>query len=231
MRTLLFTALALAALPLVACGGSSQGSSGRTTTSGSGSSRRAAVDDHGRCEIDDRIHEVSEYDTSGDDVPDVRRVYRRAGDPPELRLVLICREADLNGDGIKDMVRFYNDDGRPLREEVDRNFDGQIDTITYFQEGRIIRQESDENGDGRVDAKVFFNDDGTPLRAERDLAGRSTATEWRPDRWEYFENGRTVRMGTDIDGDGRVDRWDRNRDLQQATPAETVDDGDDEAEG
>ena len=27
---------------------------------------------------------------------------------------------------------------------------------------------------------------------------------------EYYENGVMVRMGTDLDGDARVDRWDRN---------------------
>ncbi len=217
MRTSIALVLALSALPIVACGGNSQPASRSTTSRRASSSSSARVtDDHGRCTVDDRQHEVSEYDTSGDGVPDVRRVFRRVGDPPLVRLVLTCREADLNGDGIKDVVRFYNDEGRPLREEADRDFDGQIDTITYFQDGRVVRQELDENGDGRVDTKIFFDDDGSPLRAERDLAGRSTATEWHPDRWEYFEHGRMVRMGTDLDGDGRVDRWDRDRDRSPA---------------
>lgn len=207
--------LALAGLVLVdasGCGGSNSGTRGSARTRGSRSTARGTnVDDRGRCEIDESQHEVSEYDTSGDEIPDVRRVFRRAGDPPVIRLVLVCREADLNGDGTKDIVRYYNEEGRPLREEADRNFDGQIDTITFFQDGRVVRQEMDTNADGRVDTKIFFDDDGQPLRTERDLAGRSTPTQWHPDRWEYFERGRMVRMGTDIDGDGRVDRWDRDR--------------------
>lgn len=166
-------------------------------------------DDQGRCSTDAPGLEVSEYDTSGDDYPDVRRVFRRVGDPPLIRLVLTCREADLNADGIKDVVRHYNEEGRPLREEADRDFDGTMDTITFFQNGRIMRQEQDSNGDGRVDTKIFY-ERGRVLRTERDLAGRSTASEWHPDRWEYFEDGRMVRMGTDVDGDGTVDRWDRN---------------------
>jgi hypothetical protein len=202
--------LALAPVSLGACGGNDQ----RRTTARRRATRPTSpgehVDDRGRCETNGADREVSEYDTSGDEVPDVRRVFRRAGDPPLIRLVLTCREADLNGDGTKDVVRYYNDEGRPLREEADRNFDGQIDTITFFQDGRIVRQEIDGNADGRVDMKLFFDDDGQPLRSERDLAGRSTPTQWHPDRWEYFERGRMVRMGTDIDGDGRVDRWDRD---------------------
>jgi hypothetical protein len=201
------------ALSVVACGGSQQPSSrGTRRRAASPTSPGERVDDRGRCETEGTDREVSEYDTSGDEIPDVRRVFRRAGTPPLVRLVLTCREADLNGDGTKDVVRHYNDEGRPLREEADRNFDGQIDTITFFQDGRIVRQEVDSNADGRVDLKIFFGDRGEPLRAERDLAGRSTATQWRPDRWEYFEDGRMVRMGTDIDGDGRVDRWDRDHD-------------------
>lgn len=208
--------LALGPVALSACGGNQQTRSTARRRATRPTSPGENIDDRGRCETDGTDREVSEYDTSGDEVPDVRRVFRRAGDPPLIRLVLTCREADLNGDGTKDVVRYYNDEGRPLREEADRNFDGQIDTITYFQDGRIVRQEMDENADGRVDMKVFFDDNGQALRAERDLAGRSTPTQWHPDRWEYFERGRMVRMGTDIDGDGRVDRWDRDHERSPA---------------
>jgi hypothetical protein len=218
-RSLLLAITALAMLclaPVSACGGNNQRRSTARRRAARPTTPGERVDDRGRCETEGTDREVSEYDTSGDEIPDVRRVFRRAGDPPLIRLVLTCREADLNGDGTKDVVRHYNDEGRPIREEADRNFDGQIDTITFFQDGRIVRQEVDENADGRVDMKVFFDDNGQPLRAERDLAGRSTPTQWHPDRWEYFERGRMVRMGTDIDGDGRVDRWDRDHDRAPA---------------
>jgi hypothetical protein len=159
-------------------------------------------------------HEVSEYDTSGDAKPDVRKVFLRVGEGTLARLVLICRESDLNADGNKDVVRYYSDEGRPLREESDRNFDGRMDEITVFQEGQILRQEFDNTNDGKVDTKIFF-DKGKALRAERDLNGRSSAERWQPDRWEYFEEGRMVRMGTDLDGDGKVDRWDRDMNLRR----------------
>ena len=179
------------------------------------------ADDGGRCEADAPNREVSEYDTSGDDYPDVRKVFMTVGEGRLARLILICREADLNGDGTKDVVRYYNDEGRPLREEADRDFDGQMDEITFFERGRIVRKEMDTNGDGRVDSKVFYGT-GRPLRAERDMAGRSTAQQWSPDRWEYYEDGRMVRMGTDLDGDGRVDRWDRDAAWQRAREEEAA---------
>ena len=217
------------------CGGSNEESDRRTGSRSramEGSSR--PDDDQGRCDTDAGDREVSEYDTSGDDYPDVRRVFRRVGTAPLIRLILTCREADLNGDGIKDVVRYYNDEGRPLREEADRDFDGTMDSITFYQDGRIVRQEQDSDADGRVDTKIFF-ERGRTVRTERDLAGRSTPTNWQPDRWEYFEDGRMVRMGTDLDGDGNVDRWDRdsvwNEERRAADNQDTIDEAVDTTPG
>jgi hypothetical protein len=154
-------------------------------------------------------YEVSEYDTSGDNTPDVRKLFKVMGEGTLARLVLVCREADLNGDGRKDIVRLYTDEGSPRREEADRNFDGRIDEITHFASGRIALQELDTTGDGMIDTRIFY-EEGQPVRAERDMASRSTADQWRPDRWEYYAEGRTVRIGADLDGDGKVDRWDRD---------------------
>jgi hypothetical protein len=136
-------------------------------------------------------------------------VFERVGDVNNRRMAMICREVDVNGDGKKDVVRIYDEDGHPLREDSDRNFDGKFDLFTTYQNGEVVLQEFDDNFDGRIDSKVFFSG-GQPVRAERDLAGRSTQSQWRPDRWEYFENGKLVRMGTDVDGDMRVDHWDRD---------------------
>lgn len=182
------------------------------------------------CDATKPNYEVSEYDTSGDDTPDVRKVFLRLGEGVLARLVLVCRESDLNADGRKDVVRYYSDEGKPLREEADRNFDGKMDEVTFFQEGQILRQEFDSTHDGKVDTKIYF-DAGKPLRAERDLKARSTAERWQPDRWEYYEDGRVVRMGTDVDGDGKVDRWDRDMsirrgpDLGDTSPGNSTTDG------
>ena len=219
---------------LLACGGNRTNNRQTRTANNAPEQRVSAMrgselpeDDRGRCTTEGENLEVSEYDTSGDDHPDVRRVFRRIGRRTSARLILICREVDLNGDGIKDVVRHYNDEGRPLREEADRDFDGVTDIILFFQNGRIVRREVDTNHDGRVDQKLFY-ESGRLIRTERDIAGRSTATSWRPDRWEYFENGRMVRMGTDLDGDGTVDRWDRDAEWHREQQEEQTDDAVDE---
>lgn len=165
--------------------------------------------DGGRCVPDGPGYEVTEYDTSGDNTPDVRKLFKTMGQGSLARLVLVCREADLNGDRRKDIVRLYTDEGRPMREEADRDFDGRIDEVTRFTNGRVSLREIDTNGNGVIDTKIFF-EGGQPVRAERDLANRSTKGQWQPDRWEYYADGRTVRIGSDLDGDGKVDRWDRD---------------------
>lgn len=202
--------LILMSLLVAGCGpAASTTNSGNTSASFGGETVNRPSDDRGRCETEGSDLEVSEYDTSGDNHPDVRKVYRRLGDGADANLILICREADLNNDGIKDVFRYYNDEGRPLREEADRNFDGELDEQLFFENGRVVRVERDTDYNGSLDTKIFY-EGGQPVRGERDMAGRSTPNNWRPDRWEYYEQGQLIRMGTDLDGDGQVDRWDRD---------------------
>ena len=215
-----YALICLVSLALVGCGSksaepvTSPGSTGVEVSTG------GEVSDAGRCMPPGPGYEVTEYDTSGDDVPDVRKLFKTMGEGSLSRLVLVCREADLNGDRRKDIVRFYTDEGRPMREEADRDFDGQIDEITHFTEGRVSLQELDSTGNGLIDTKILY-EGGQPVRAERDMASRSTPSEWKPDRWEYFVDGHTVRIGTDVNGDGKVDRWDRDEEkLRKSALAE-----------
>jgi len=201
--------LCLLGLAVMGCGSkdpkpvTSPGTEQSETTSG------GEVADGGRCMPDGPGYEVSEYDTSGDTTPDVRKLFKTMGEGSLARLVLVCREADLNGDRRKDIVRLYTDEGRPMREEADRDFDGRIDKVTEYSNGRVSLQEIDTSGNGMIDTRIIY-EGGQPVRAERDMKNRSTVTQWRPDRWEYYIDGRTVRIGTDVDGDGKVDRWDRD---------------------
>jgi hypothetical protein len=202
---------------LSACGASKQA---QTDTAKQSAAAQASLVGSGdpRCNAAQKGREVSEYDTSGDGVADVRKVFSRLGEAGTGRLVMICREADVNRDGKKDVVRIYSDEGQPLREDADRNFDGKMDQITTYQSGEIVVQQFDDNFDGRYETKVFYQA-SRPVRAEQDISGRSTAEQWRPDRWEYFDGGKLVRMGTDLDGDTRVDHWDRDAAWKRAQEA------------
>ena len=57
--------------------------------------------------------------------------------------MLLCREIDTNLDGIKDVVRTFNEKGEPLHEEADTNYDGKIDDWMNFVDGRIAEEDVD----------------------------------------------------------------------------------------
>jgi hypothetical protein len=184
-------------------------------------------EDRSRCDASRPGRTQSEYDTNGDGIPDVRKVYEVSGEGAEIRSTLVCREVDLDHDGTKDMFRFYNAEGRTLREEEDRDFDGRIDVITFFDRGEVVRRELDTNRDGQVDMRVFYRE-RRPYRAERELNSNNDAS-FRADYWEYYDaRGQIVRIGWDYNGDERADQWDRtDRVTPNAPTGEVAGDGED----
>jgi hypothetical protein len=97
--------------------------------------------------------------------PDVARIYLRNPDghgPP----VLSCREVDLNGDGRKDVLVYYDSEGRKQREEFDHDFDGLADVKSFYEQGRLVRQDIDLNHDGKADLVQYF-DGGKVVRVEQ----------------------------------------------------------------
>jgi len=206
-RHLLIAGTLLAALAAGSCG------NGATATAGGPGMpinvRRGAdgrvIDDGSLCEWKGRNDvEVSETAGTGSIQPNVRRVYKVFGSGASRRKVLICREVDTNLDGLKDVVRTYNDEGQSKEERADTNYDGKLDTWNYFAGGRIAEERLDKNYDGEPDEwKVYHK--GKLIRIKRD-----TDFNKKPDVWEMFRKGRLERMGVDLDGDERVDRWDHD---------------------
>jgi len=195
---------------MLALGCSSTGTTARRLVlrNATGLQTATAREDRSRCDATRPGRTSSEYDTNSDGVTDVRKVFQTVGEASEVHSVLVCREVDLNHDGSKDVFRFYNDEGRTLREEEDRDFDGRIDVITYFEGGDVVRRESDTNADGMVDMRLYYRDH-RPFRAERELQADSSP-DFHADYWEFFDTrGNVVRIGWDYDHDGRADQWDR----------------------
>jgi hypothetical protein len=169
-----------------------------------------SADDRSRCEWKGRQdREASETAGSGSITPNIRRVYQVTGMGEERRKVLVCREIDTNFDGIKDVVRWYNDHGESLHEEADSNYDGRIDTWITFTKGHLAEVRTDSNGDGRPDEWKSYSS-GKLARIKRDQNG-----DGRPDTWEIYQDGKLERMGVDLDGDERVDRWDHDNELRR----------------
>ncbi len=169
---------------------------------------RHGAEDRSNCDFRGRNdREVIETTGPGAIQPNIRRVFAIVGEGEDTRRVLLCREVDTNLDGVKDVVRLYNDRGEAVSEHADTNQNGQIDTWITFSRGRIARVAVDTNADGKPNQTRYYVD-GKLSRIQRD-----TNHSGKPDVWEIYENGRLQRMGVDLDGDGQVDRWDRDEAL------------------
>ncbi len=170
-----------------------------------------SIDDQSKCEWRGRQdRDVVETAGPGSVMPNVRRVFAIVGQGQDRQRILVCREIDSNLDGAKDVVRKYNDKGDALFEEADTNHDGRIDTWLVFTKGRIAEEKQDRNYDGNPDEWTYYSA-GRVTRAKRD-----TNADGKPDIWEmYSSNGSLERMGVDVDGDERVDRWDYDSDVRR----------------
>ncbi len=104
-----------------------------------------------------------EIDLDVDGRPEVFNYYEESSSGR----VLVRKEVDLNKDGRVDVRSYYDQDGRLTREEMDGDFDGQIDWVDHYVNGERGRSEVDTDYDGVFDLFKFFGD-GRLLRKERD---------------------------------------------------------------
>jgi hypothetical protein len=171
-----------------------------------------SIDDQSKCEWRGRQdRETTETAGPGAIMPNVRRVYAIVGTGVDRQRVLVCREIDTNLDGVKDVVRKYNDKGESLFEEADANYDGRVDTWLTFSKGHLAEAKLDTDFDGNPDEWDYYSG-GKISRIKRD-----TNHDGKPDRWEiYGSDGKLERMGVDVDNDERVDRWDVDTDVRRA---------------
>lgn len=139
---------------------------------------------------------LAEVDIDNNGAADVFNYYRERETAPRL---LVKKEIDLNRDTRIDVTSFYDDSGVLTREEMDGDFDGRVDWIDHYQNGRRVLSEVDTEFDGSFDLFKYF-EKGEIARKERD-----TNSDGKVDYWEYFEGGQVQKVGRDIDGDGQMD--------------------------
>jgi hypothetical protein len=203
---------------LVGCGG--QAPAAKAAPGGSGDPGHWPADDQSMCERfvhwrENAELEASETEGPGSIRPNVRRIFKPVGDPDNRRTIVICREIDTNLDGIKDVVRTFNEKGEPLHEEADTNFDGRVDSWVNFSGGRIAEEDVDTTlSAGRPNVWQFYVD-GELSRVRRNTHCASGA----PDTWEIYSHDQLERIGIDSTCDGHVDRWDRDQELLAAEEA------------
>jgi hypothetical protein len=206
-------------LASAACGGGPKASS--NAPGGSSDPRHWPADDRSLCEM--FVHwksspqfEVSDTVGPGSIRPNIRRVFKAVGEREDRHTVLLCREIDTNLDGIKDVVRTFNEKGEPLHEEADTNYDGRVDDWVNFADGRIAEEDIDTTLQaGRPNVWKFYLD-GELSRVRRN----THCASGKPDTWEIYFKNRLERVGNDTSCDGHVDRWDRDAQLMAQEEAQ-----------
>ena len=167
------------------------------------------INDQSRCDMRAADRESSETAGPGNVLPNVRRVWQVVGTGDDRHKVRVCREIDTNFDGIKDVVRTYNERGESLHEEADSNFDGKIDTWITFSKGRLAEMKVDTNYDGKPDEWKSYTG-GLLSKVKRDTNGDD-----KVDVWEIYRQGKLERMGVDLNADEQVDRWDHDNEQRR----------------
>lgn len=143
-------------------------------------------------------------------VPEIGRsgpretVDRNADGRPDLWVYLepdgARREVlDENYDGRPDRIRTYNRARKLARVEEDLDGNGEMETISLFEGGEIVRKRADENGDGVTDSWSFY-EAGQLVRHEVDRN-----SDGFRDLLLLYAKGQLVREEEDGNGDGRPD--------------------------
>ena len=98
------------------------------------------------------------------DIKILRSEARKAGSGRPVSLI----ELDKNKDGKIDGTMLLDDKGAKLFEELDFNYDGEMDDFCFYSGGVLIREEIDTNFDGFIDMWVYLLKGVYVERYERD---------------------------------------------------------------
>lgn len=108
---------------------------------------------------------------------------------------------DKNFDGEVDFIRYY-EDGKLVRVEGASGDSKKINEWVYYKDGKSDKAEKDTNGDGKANLFIFYEEDGVAIRnlmADNDGDGKL-------DEWMTYEKGKVVKSERDANGDGIRDR-------------------------
>lgn len=159
---------------------------------------------------------IRRFDLDGDGQPNLWRVFvTEAGDSadrPRERPVRV--DLDLNFDGKVDTRRFLDAAGEIEKEEVDLDYDGKVDAVATFQAGVKMKEEVFLTHRQTADVLRLYGD-GKLLEKRRDSDGNGVF-----DVFEYYDSGRLVRIGHDTTGDGQPDKYDERPDADQVPEEE-----------
>ncbi|MBQ1925169.1 MAG: hypothetical protein II767_08700 [Proteobacteria bacterium] len=158
---------------------------------------------------------VQVFDMDRDGHVDLWKFYsnKQAADEDTGEYVISRKELDLNSDKRVDRIMFYNQKENLIREEVDSNFDGDIDWAHIYDNGILIRTEFYSIDCNR---KALDSDTSSlkPNLVRVFRKGVLTREDLDPhcdgiiDRVTIFNvDGDIAQIGVDDNNDGVIDEW------------------------
>jgi hypothetical protein len=108
-------------------------------------------------------------------------------------------ELDRNLDGKVDAVNYYNLKGLIYKSENDDNFDGTYETSYKYKQGNVYLHESDINQDGKTDLISNFENG---MLTEVEISGPEVNS---PRKKQIYEMNKLVNAEFDSNGDGEYE--------------------------
>ncbi len=115
------------------------------------------------------------------------------------RGVNIKTEIDRNLDGKIDSVTYFNRKGIAFLSKEDDNFDGVFETRYQYKNGSLLTMEADTNNDGETDYIAHFRNS---VLHEVKLMSPGYGT---PQKRQFYKMGKLVYSKIDANGDGVYD--------------------------
>ena len=109
-------------------------------------------------------------------------------------------EIDRNLDGNVDTIHKYNRKGRIYKSETDDNFDGIFESTIIFKRGNPFLQVADKDQDGKVDVKSHFVNG---VLTEIELSGPNSSSPQKKQQYNMFK---LISSQFDSNGDGVYDK-------------------------
>ena len=207
------------------CGSESSVKDGKPASSRSSAAAKAAQERYqltskgDEIKVDGKVYELKHYDVNKDKKPDIVNVLRKV--PNEKGgndLVISVKMMDLNHDSKIDVWRYFNEEtGAVVKEELDLDFDGNVDRIDYYIGGIVRRSEFDFQFDVKPDIIKSYDEAGQILEIESDQNGDGII-----DYWEYYRNGVIEKIEKDTNKDGKPDvsKMPGDDDFKSAAPVD-----------
>ena len=119
---------------------------------------------------------------------------------PSAFCELTGKKRDLDGNGFKEAIAYYDENKVLVKLQIDEDIDGKYETTVYYKNGFRDTGEKDTDRNGQADTWIRYYFTGLPW-----IIARDRNRDGRQDYWRYLKNGFVYKKERDRNYDGKVD--------------------------